>query len=138
MPWVAVTALVGCAGWKLGRWKMAQTVMAFVFFIAASGYWVRAVITIYMVFVALCICTATGIPLGIWAAKKDGRTKFLLGLCDTFQTFPSFIYLLPALILFQISDVSAIFAIVIYATIPITRYTIFEQRISLARLSKRP
>lgn len=128
MPWVAVMALVGCAGWKLGRWKLALTVMAFVFFIAASGYWVRAVITLYMVFVALCICTAIGIPLGIWAAKKDGRTKFVLGLCDTFQTFPSFIYLLPAVMLFQISDVSAIFAIVIYATIPITRYTIFGLR----------
>jgi glycine betaine/proline transport system permease protein len=128
MPRVAVMALVGCAGWKLGRWKLALTVMAFVFFIAASGYWVRAVITLYMVFVALCICTAIGIPLGIWAAKKDGRTKFVLGLCDTFQTFPSFIYLLPAVMLFQISDVSAIFAIVIYATIPITRYTIFGLR----------
>ncbi|MDB2324136.1 ABC transporter permease subunit [Alphaproteobacteria bacterium] len=128
MPWVAVMALVGCAGWKLGRWKLALTVMAFVFFIAASGYWVRAVITLYMVFVALCICTAIVIPLGIWAAKKDGRTKFVLGLCDTFQTFPSFIYLLPAVMLFQISDVSAIFAIVIYATIPITRYTIFGLR----------
>jgi glycine betaine/proline transport system permease protein len=121
-------ALIGCVGWKLGRWKLALTVMGFVFFIAASGYWVRAVITLYMVFVALCICAAIGIPLGIWAAKKDRRTKFVLGLCDTFQTFPSFIYLLPAVMLFQISDVSAIFAIVVYATIPITRYTIFGLR----------
>ena len=128
MPWVAVMTLIGCVGWKLGRWKLALTVMAFVFFIAASGYWVRAVITLYMVFVALCICAAIGIPLGIWAAKKDRRTKFVLGLCDTFQTFPSFIYLLPAVMLFQISDVSAIFAIVVYATIPITRYTIFGLR----------
>jgi glycine betaine/proline transport system permease protein len=128
MPWVAVMALIGCVGWKLGRWKLALTVMGFVFFIAASGYWVRAVITLYMVFVALCICAAIGIPLGIWAAKKDRRTKFVLGLCDTFQTFPSFIYLLPAVMLFQISDVSAIFAIVVYATIPITRYTIFGLR----------
>lgn len=128
MPWIAVMALVGCVGWKLGRWKLALTVMLFTFFIAASGYWVRAVITLYMVFVSLCFCALIGIPLGIWAARKDRRTRFVLNLCDTFQTFPSFIYLLPAVMLFQISDVSAIFAIVIYASIPITRYTIFGLR----------
>ena len=128
LPWVAVMALIGCVGWKLGRWKLALTVMAFVFFIAASGYWVRAMITLYMVFVSLCICALIGVPLGIWASKKDRRTRFVLNMCDTFQTFPSFIYLLPAVMLFQISDVSAIFAIVVYASIPITRYTIFGLR----------
>lgn len=128
VPWIAVMALLGCVGWKLGRWKLALTVMLFVFFIAASGYWVRAVITLYMVFVSLCICALIGVPLGIWASKTARRARIMLNICDTFQTFPSFIYLLPAVMLFQISDVSAIFAIIIYASIPITRYTIFGLR----------
>ena len=128
MPWVAVIVLVGCAGWKLGKFKLAMTVMFFIFLIAASGYWVRAMITLYMVSVAMIISVGFGIPIAIWASRKTSTTKLILNICDTFQTFPSFIYLLPAVMLFQISDVSAIFAIVVYASIPITRYTIFGLR----------
>ena len=128
MPWTGVIILIGTIGWKLGRWKLALTVMTFVFFIASSGYWVRAMITVYMVFASLIICSLIGITLGIWASKNKNRSKFILNICDIFQTFPSFIYLLPAIMLFQISDVSAIFAIVIYSSIPMIRYTIFGLR----------
>ncbi len=128
IPWVAIIALVVCLGWRLGGWRLAAVVVGFVLFIAVSGYWVRAMITLYMVTVSLFICALAGIPLGIWAARKDWSTKLLSNVCDTFQTFPSFIYLLPVVMLFQISDVSAIFAIIIYAMIPITRYTIFGLR----------
>ena len=128
LPWTGVMLLVGAIGWKLGRWKICVTVMLFVFFIASSGYWVRAMITVYMVFASLLICSMIGIPLGIWASKKENRSKLVLNICDVFQTFPSFIYLLPAIMLFQISDVSAIFAIVIYSSIPMIRYTIFGLR----------
>lgn len=128
IPWVAIVALVACLGWRMGGWKLALTVVAFVLFIATSGYWVRAMITLYMVTVALFICAVTGIPVGIWASKRDWSTKLMQNICDTFQTFPSFIYLLPVVMLFQISDVSAIFAIVIYASIPLVRYTIFGLR----------
>ncbi len=128
IPWIATIVLIGCLGWRMGGWKLALVVVSFVFFIAASGYWVRAMITVYMVLVSLIVCALLGIPLGIWAARRDWSTKFVQNLCDTFQTFPSFIYLLPVVMLFQISDVSAIFAIIIYAMIPITRYTIFGLR----------
>ena len=128
MPWTGVILFVGALGWKLGKLRLALTVMLFVFFIASSGYWVRAMITVYMVFASLVICSIIGIPLGIWASKKLNRSKFVLNICDIFQTFPSFIYLLPAIMLFQISDVSAIFAIVIYSSIPMIRYTIFGLR----------
>ncbi|OJU50618.1 MAG: hypothetical protein BGO03_05505 [Mesorhizobium sp. 61-13] len=48
--------------------------------------------------------------------------------CDTFQTFPSFIYLIPVIMLFKVGDVAAISAIIIYAMIPIIRYTVFGLR----------
>ena len=128
IPWLAVVALVACFGWKLGKWRLALTVTLFVLFIATSGYWVRAMITVYMIVVSLMICALIGIPLGIWASKRDWSTKLMQNLCDTLQTFPSFIYLLPVVMLFQINDVSAIFAIINYAMIPITRYTIFGLR----------
>ena len=52
------------------------------------------------------------------------RDRFVLFLCDSFQTFPSFIYLIPVIMLFQVNDVAAIGAVIIYATVPMTRYTI--------------
>ncbi|MGI9503728.1 MAG: ABC transporter permease, partial [Geminicoccaceae bacterium] len=69
-----------------------------------------------------------GVPIGIWAAGSERRAKFVQLLCDTFQTFPSFIYLIPVIMLFQVGDVAAIAAIVIYASIPAIRYTMFGLR----------
>ncbi|MBT8436505.1 MAG: ABC transporter permease subunit, partial [Gammaproteobacteria bacterium] len=51
-------------------------------------------------------------------------TRIMLTICDTFQTFPSFIYLIPVMMLFGVTDTSVLIAIVIYATVPATRYTI--------------
>jgi glycine betaine/proline transport system permease protein len=128
VPWVAVVALVAVIGWRLAGWKLALLASSFVMFIALTGYWARASITAYMVFSALLICVAVGLPLGIWASKTLARTKVMIFLCDFFQTFPSFIYLIPVIMLFQVGDVAAITAIVIYASIPTIRYTIIGLR----------
>ena len=49
-------------------------------------------------------------------------------LLDTFQTLPSFIYLLPVIMLFQIGDLPAVLSVVIYSIIPVARYTLFGLR----------
>ena len=128
MPWIAVAALAGAIGWRLAGWRLAATAAGFVSFIALTGFWERASITAYMVFFALLVCLAFGLPLGIWASKTARRTRFVQLLCDTFQTFPSFIYLIPAIMLFKVGDVAAIAAVVIYSWIPIVRYTTFGLR----------
>jgi glycine betaine/proline transport system permease protein len=48
----------------------------------------------------------------------------MLLVCDTFQTFPSFVYLIPVIMLFGVSDLSVLIAVIVYATIPATRYTV--------------
>lgn len=128
LPWVAVVALVASLGWSLAGWRLALTVSAFILFIAFSGFWPRALITAYMVGFSVLACIAIGVPIGIWASARDWRTRAALLWCDTFQTFPSFIYLIPVIMLFQVGDVAAIGAIVIYAVIPAIRYTIFGLR----------
>jgi len=127
-PWIGAVALVAGVGWHLGKWRLAAIVSLFILFIAFSGFWPRALITAYMVVFAVCICVLIGIPLGIWAAGSERRNRFMLFLCDTFQTFPSFIYLIPVIMLFQVGDMAAIAAIVIYAMIPAVRYTIIGLR----------
>ncbi|CAI2932419.1 ABC transporter permease [Aminobacter niigataensis] len=128
IPWTAMVALVAAAGWSLGGLRLALTVSGFVLFIAFAGYWERSLITAYMVTVAVLICILVGLPIGIWASRSERRTSIVKLLCDTFQTFPSFIYLIPVIMLFKVGDVAAISAIIIYAMIPIVRYTIFGLR----------
>jgi len=128
VPWVAAAFLFGSIGWILGGWRLALTVAGFILFIAFSGYWERALITAYMVAFAVFLCILIGVPIGIWAAASDRRTSFVQLVCDTLQTFPSFIYLIPVIMLFQVGDVAAITAIVIYASIPAVRYTMFGLR----------
>ena len=127
-PWIAVLALAFGAGWRIGGVRLAINVSLYVLFIAFTGYWARASITAYMVIFSLFVCLLIGLPLGIWAARSARRTSAMQLVCDTFQTFPSFIYLLPVIMLFRVGDVAAITAIVIYATIPIVRYTMFGLR----------
>ncbi|MEX2408074.1 MAG: ABC transporter permease subunit [Rhodovibrionaceae bacterium] len=127
-PWTAVFALAFGAGWRIGGMRLAINVGLYVLFIAFSGYWERASITAYMVVFSLFVCLLIGLPLGVWAARSEKRTSAMQLICDTFQTFPSFIYLLPVIMLFQVGDVAAITAIVIYATIPIVRYTMIGLR----------
>ena len=52
------------------------------------------------------------------------RDVFLLLVSDSAQTFPSFVYLIPAIMLFGITDIAVIFAIMIFAMVPLIRYTI--------------
>ncbi len=81
-----------------------------------------------MVFFSVLVCITTGLPVGIWASRREWRTAFMQFVCDTFQTFPSFIYLIPVIMLFRVGDVAAIAAIVVYASIPAVRYTMLGLR----------
>lgn len=128
VPWLALVILVASLGWYLKGWRLALTVAGFILFIAFAGFWPRALITAYMVAFSVVVCIVVGLPLGVWASRGDRRTAIATTLCDTFQTFPSFIYLIPVIMLFQVGDVAAITAIVIYAVIPIVRYTMFGLR----------
>lgn len=128
LPWVAVVTLAASCGMVLGGWSLAALVGSMVLFIVFAGFWERALITAYMVTCAVGMCVIIGLPLGMWAAGTARRAKVALFLCDTMQTFPSFIYLIPVIMLFRVGDVAAVTAIVIYATIPAVRYTVVGLR----------
>ncbi|MEO0387293.1 MAG: ABC transporter permease subunit [Pseudomonadota bacterium] len=117
---LTVTALAALVGGK----KPALYAFLFFTWIAFSGWWDRSVITLYAVLSAVILSMLIGIPLGILAARSQKWSNRILLACDTAQTFPSFIYLIPAIMLFGVNDVSVIFAIVIFTTVPLTRYTI--------------
>ena len=103
-----------------------QAIYAAVFFslVALTGWWDRSVITLYSVISAVTLAALVSLPLGIFAARSDRWAQRVLLACDTAQTFPSFIYLIPAIMLFGITDIAVIFSILIFTMVPLTRYTI--------------
>ena len=123
-PYVAVLLAIGGLGYVVGGWYSACLTVAFFGFIGLAGWWDRAMITAYMVIFATFICVVLGVPLGIWSASTPARARRALFWCDTFQTFPSFVYILPVIMLFQTNDLSAILAVIVYAIIPAIRYTV--------------
>ena len=108
----------------LGGLRSALIVGALLLFIALTEYWDRALITAYLVTVSVIISTLLGVTIGTLCAQRPASARFILTVCDTFQTFPSFIYLIPVMMLFGVTDTSVLIAIVVYATVPATRYTV--------------
>jgi glycine betaine/proline transport system permease protein len=124
MPVVATFALAMGAGFIVGGIRSAIIVGGFLLFIALTEWWDRALITAYLMSAAVVISGIIGILVGTLCAQHPASSRFILAVCDTFQTFPSFIYLIPVMMLFGVTDTSVLIAIVVYATIPATRYTV--------------
>jgi glycine betaine/proline transport system permease protein len=124
LPWVAVVAAAALAGWQLGRARLALLAGLLVLFIAVSGNWEKAMITVYLVGVSVILATLIGLPVGIAAAGSPGFNRLVQIVIDTLQTLPTFVYLIPVVMLFQVGDFSAIIAIVAYAVVPAIRYTV--------------
>ena len=125
MPVVATFVLVMGTGYIIGGIRSALVVGGFTLFIALSPWWDRALVTAYMATFGVIVSGTIGIiTLVLCAAQNTTSTKIVLGVCDTLQTFPSFVYLIPVMMLFGITDTSVLIAVIVYATIPATRYTI--------------
>jgi glycine betaine/proline transport system permease protein len=124
LPFSAVLLFLAGVGWLIGGRRSAIVCLVFSGLIAMSGWWDRAMITAYMVSFAVLVSALIGLPLGIWAAHSERRARLVLLVCDTAQTFPSFIYLIPVVMLFGVNDVAAIGAVVVFGLVPMTRYTI--------------
>ncbi len=124
MPVAATFVLTMGIGYIVGGLRVALSVGGFLLFIALTEWWDRALITAYLMTIAVLISTTIGVISGTLCAQHPVSTRFMLTVCDTFQTFPSFIYLIPVMMLFGVTDTSVLIAIVIYATVPATRYTI--------------
>jgi len=124
MPIVATFVLVMGTGYIIGGIRSALVVGGFTLFIALSPWWDRALVTAYMATFGVIASGIIGVISGSLAAQNTTSTKIVLGICDTLQTFPSFVYLIPVMMLFGVTDTSVLIAVIIYATIPATRYTI--------------
>jgi glycine betaine/proline transport system permease protein len=123
LPWTTVIGLVAAIGWCLGGWRLALLPIFLFGFMLLAGFWTPLMLTIYLVTGCTILCILIGLPVGIWAARSPSAARIILTICDTLQTFPSFIYLIPVIMLLQTSDLSNVIAMLFYATVPAIRFT---------------
>jgi len=88
-----------------------------------TGNWEKAMISTYLIGISVVIASAIGIPIGILAAGNERAHRVVQVVIDTLQTLPSFVYLIPVVMLFRVGDFSAMIAVVAYSLVPAIRYT---------------
>ncbi len=123
LPWTTVIGGLGIVGWYLGGWRLALIPICFLSFMLLTGFWLPLMLTVYLVTGCTILCILIGVPIGIWCSRSPRVARVVSGICDLLQTFPSFIYLIPVIMLFQTSDLSNVIAMLFYATVPAIRYT---------------
>lgn len=128
LPWIGVVILLGMAGFSLGGIRLAFNVCVLALLIALTGLWDKAMITVYLCGIAVLIAALIGIPIGIFVAEREPAWRIVKVMIDTAQTLPSFVYLMPAVMLFRVGDFTAMIAVVAYAIAPAIRYTVLGLR----------
>ena len=124
LSWVGICAAAYLAGRAFGGWRLGALAGGLFLYIALFGKWTSAMLTLGLIAIAVPFCIVTGLFVGIWAWKRPWAEKLLvLPVLDLMQTIPTFAYLIPMLLLFGNSPVSAMIATAIFATPPMVRAT---------------
>ena len=123
LPWLGVVVAAAAAAWGLRGARTAVLVALMLAAIAVSGYWDEAMISLYLVSLAVLLSVLIGLPLGVWAALSPRFDRAVTLVIDTLQTLPTFVYLIPVVMILGTGEFPALVAIVLYAVPPAVRYT---------------
>jgi len=123
-PWPIIILIMAGLAWIGARsWPAVVGTVASFFVIGYFGMWEDTMATLAIISVATLVCIVTGIPLGIWMARSDRVQTLITPVLDVMQTIPSFVYLIPVVMLLGIGKVPGLLAVCIYAVPPIVRLT---------------
>jgi glycine betaine/proline transport system permease protein len=123
-PWPIFLLIVGALAWAGSRSIMVSvSSMLGIFAIGVFGMWEPMLSTVTLVTAATLMCLAIGIPMGVWMSKSNRAQSVITPILDIMQTIPSFVYLIPVVMLLGIGKVPGLIAVCIYAMPPIVRLT---------------
>jgi glycine betaine/proline transport system permease protein len=114
-PVLLAVIFAGFAYWFKRSWILALAVLLSLLFIINQGLWKETIQTLVLVIYATALSMAFGVPLGIWAAHSQRVWRILQPILDLMQTMPTFVYLIPILILFGLGGASAVIVTIIFA-----------------------
>ena len=123
IPWWLVLIAVSAAAWKILGRRLGIVTFVLLLVVDFLGMHDLAMQTLAIVVTSTLIAVGFGMPLGIFGAKNDRFDSAMRPILDSMQTMPSFVYLIPALMLFGLGKTPAVMATVIYAIPPLIRLT---------------
>jgi len=115
LPWPVVVAAVGLIAYRFGGWRMAVGSAIGMFAIGLLGMWANAMDTLSQVLITMGVTILIAIPIGVLASQYAGVRRVLRPILDFLQTVPTFVYLVPVIMLFNIGRVPGLIASVLYA-----------------------
>ena len=123
LPWWLVIVGTGLVAWRIVGTKFGIITIGFLGFMSIMGMIDLLMLTLAITLTATLLCVILGIPVGIAAAQSNRFNEVLRPILDGMQTMPSFVYLIPALMLFGLGTTPAVMSTVIYSIAPIIRLT---------------
>lgn len=125
LSWIGVCAAFTIAGYAFGGWRLATLAAGCMSYVALFGQWDSAMLTLALIAISVPLCIVIGLGLGILAFRKPWLDRTVIEpMLDLMQTMPTFAYLIPMLLLFGTSPVSAMLATAIFAMPPMVRATV--------------
>ena len=123
-PWPVIIVGLAALAWIGSRsWFVVVGTIACFLVIGYFGMWEDTMATLAIISVATLLCIAIGIPLGILMSRSERVQSAITPVLDVMQTIPSFVYLIPIIMLLGIGKVPGLLAVCIYAMPPIVRLT---------------
>jgi glycine betaine/proline transport system permease protein len=123
-PWPIIILVIAVLAWFGSRsWMLVVGSSIAFMLIGYFGMWNDCMATVAIIAVCTIICISVGIPIGVVMSKSDRVEKAIIPVLDMMQTIPSFVYLVPILMLLGIGKVPGLIAVCIYALPPVIRLT---------------
>jgi glycine betaine/proline transport system permease protein len=123
LPWPALILIMMLLGLALGGWRLALLAGFCALSLGLFGMWQVSLVTLSQVFISVLMALLIALPLGILAGRSDTAAALLRPILDLLQTIPSFVFLVPVIMLFSVGRVPGIIAAVLYALPPAVRLT---------------
>ncbi|HZB78142.1 MAG TPA: ABC transporter permease subunit [Solirubrobacteraceae bacterium] len=123
MTWIGVTAAGTLIVLRFGGLRAALIVLAAFAAFALMGLWEPSIQTLALMFAAVSLSLAIGIPFGVWAGRNARVHRTITPALDAMQIIPAFAYLMPVVILFSVGPAAAVICTMIYAVPPAVRIT---------------
>ena len=123
-PWPLMIVILAALVYAGARtWGLVAGTVVTLLVVGYLGMWEDMMFTLALISVSTALCIMIGIPLGILMSKSDRTQTIITPILDIMQTIPSFVYLIPILMLLGIGKVPGLIAVCIYAIPPVVRLT---------------
>lgn len=121
--WLVMGVLVGIAFLAARRWQLPVLVLVALLFLGIMDLWEDAMTTMALMIAATLSAIVLSIPLGVWMSRSLPARRTLTPILDLMQTLPSFVYLIPTVMIFGPGKIPALIATIVYAAPPLVRLT---------------